>query len=104
MLEESSALRKFWVRRLEASNRNWSSIVLPLHLNTLDLSIRRWFALLGNMSNPNLAEVMGDGPASIADKLTLLPGYEPDFSAVTFCLKEEDHTLGNSLRYMIMKE
>jgi DNA-directed RNA polymerase I and III subunit RPAC2 len=56
------------------------------------------------MSNPNLAEVMGDGPASIADKLTLLPGYEPDFSAVTFCLKEEDHTLGNSLRYMIMKE
>lgn len=67
-------------------------------------SIRRWFALLGDMSNPNLAEVMGDGPASIADKLTLLPGYEPDFSAVTFCLKEEDHTLGNSLRYMIMKE
>ncbi|SPO43421.1 related to Rpc19 - DNA-directed RNA polymerases I and III, 18KD subunit [Moesziomyces antarcticus] len=56
------------------------------------------------MSNPNLAEVMGDGPASIADKLTLLPGYEPDFSAVTFCLKEEDHTLGNSLRYMIMKD
>ncbi|ETS60967.1 hypothetical protein PaG_04897 [Moesziomyces aphidis] len=87
-----------------ARNRNWSSIVLPLHLNTLDLSIRRWFALLGNMSNPNLAEVMGDGPASIADKLTLLPGYEPDFSAVTFCLKEEDHTLGNSLRYMIMKD
>lgn len=58
----------------------------------------------GAMSNPNLAEVMGDGPASIADKLTLLPGYEPDFSAVTFCLKEEDHTLGNSLRYIIMKE
>ncbi|SPO22498.1 related to Rpc19 - DNA-directed RNA polymerases I and III, 18KD subunit [Ustilago trichophora] len=56
------------------------------------------------MSNPNLAEVMGDGPASIADKLTLLPGYEPDFSAVTFCLKEEDHTLGNSLRYIIMKD
>lgn len=56
------------------------------------------------MSNPNLAEVMGDGPATIADKITLLPGYEPDFSAVTFCLKEEDHTLGNSLRYMIMKE
>ena len=58
----------------------------------------------GTMSNPNLAEVMGDGPASISDKLTLLPGYEPDFSAVTFCLKEEDHTLGNSLRYIIMKE
>lgn len=59
---------------------------------------------IGKMSNPNLAEVMGDGPASIPDKLTLLPGYEPDFSAVTFCLKEEDHTLGNSLRYIIMKE
>lgn len=56
------------------------------------------------MSNPNLAEVMGDGPVSLADKLTLLPGYDSSYSAVTFCLQEEDHTLGNSLRYMVMKE
>lgn len=69
---------------------------LPLYLHPR--------STLATMSNPNLAEVMGEGPASIADKLTLLPGYEPDFSAVTFCLKEEDHTLGNSLRYIIMKE
>ncbi|SPO35423.1 related to Rpc19 - DNA-directed RNA polymerases I and III, 18KD subunit [Pseudozyma flocculosa] len=50
------------------------------------------------MSNPNLAEVMNNGgPATVSDKITLLPGYEPDLSAATFCLKEEDHTLGNSL-------
>lgn len=33
-----------------------------------------------------------------------LPGNEPDFSACTFCLEKEDHTLGNALRWMIMKE
>lgn len=33
-----------------------------------------------------------------------LPGHEPDYSACTFCLWEEDHTLGNALRWMIMKE
>ncbi|PWZ03181.1 RBP11-like subunits of RNA polymerase [Testicularia cyperi] len=47
---------------------------------------------------------MGDGPTSLSEKITLLAGYEPDFSAVTFCLMEEDHTLGNALRYMIMKD
>ncbi|KAN0060923.1 RNA polymerase subunit AC19 [Thecaphora frezii] len=57
------------------------------------------------MSNPNLAEVMNNGgPATISDKITLLPGYESDLSAATFCLKEEDHTLGNSMRYMLMKD
>jgi DNA-directed RNA polymerase I and III subunit RPAC2 len=38
------------------------------------------------------------------DKITILAGHEPDYSACTFCLWEEDHTLGNALRWMIMKE
>jgi DNA-directed RNA polymerase I and III subunit RPAC2 len=33
-----------------------------------------------------------------------LPGHEPDYSACTFCLANEDHTLGNALRWIIMKE
>jgi DNA-directed RNA polymerase subunit L len=33
-----------------------------------------------------------------------LPGHEKDLSAATFCLKDEDHTLGNALRYMLMKK
>lgn len=33
-----------------------------------------------------------------------LPGHEPDYSACTFCLTHEDHTLGNALRWIIMKE
>lgn len=33
-----------------------------------------------------------------------LPGHEADYSACTFCLAREDHTLGNALRWMIMKE
>ncbi|CAD6589017.1 MAG: RNA polymerase subunit AC19 [Tremellales sp. Tagirdzhanova-0007] len=40
----------------------------------------------------------------IPDKVTILPGNESDFSACTFCLWEEDHTLGNALRWIIMKD
>ncbi|POW13463.1 hypothetical protein PSHT_07690 [Puccinia striiformis] len=37
--------------------------------------------------------------ATLADpeKVTILPGEKHD--AITFSLKDEDHTLGNSLRY-----
>lgn len=38
-----------------------------------------------------------------SDKIKILPGMSSDGSAATFQIKEEDHTLGNSLRYMIMK-
>ncbi|ORY25717.1 putative DNA-directed RNA polymerase [Naematelia encephala] len=38
------------------------------------------------------------------DKITILPGHEPDYSACTFCLWKEDHTLGNALRWIIMKD
>ncbi|KAL7422186.1 RNA polymerase subunit AC19 [Cryptotrichosporon argae] len=40
----------------------------------------------------------------VPDKVTLLPGHAADFSACTFALWEEDHTLGNALRWMIMKD
>ncbi|KAA1066774.1 RNA polymerase subunit AC19 [Puccinia graminis f. sp. tritici] len=36
------------------------------------------------------------------EKVTILPGDKYD--AMTFSLKDEDHTLGNSLRYIIMKK
>ena len=42
--------------------------------------------------------------SAVRGKVSLLPGYEPDLSSVTFCLAGEDHTLGNALRYMLMKE
>ncbi|KAK0560222.1 RNA polymerase subunit AC19 [Tilletia horrida] len=41
---------------------------------------------------------------ALGGKVTLLPGFAEDLSAATFCLAEEDHTLGNSLRYMLMKD
>lgn len=37
------------------------------------------------------------------DKITILPGMASDGTAATFRIKEEDHTLGNALRYIIMK-
>ncbi|WVQ78206.1 hypothetical protein IAT38_000289 [Cryptococcus sp. DSM 104549] len=40
----------------------------------------------------------------VHEKVTILPGHEPDYSACTFCLWEEDHTLGNALRWIIMKD
>lgn len=33
-----------------------------------------------------------------------LKGYEKDLSAATYCLHQEDHTLGNVIRYMLMKK
>ncbi|WVR05041.1 hypothetical protein IAU60_002053 [Kwoniella sp. DSM 27419] len=38
------------------------------------------------------------------EKITILPGHEADYSACTFCLWQEDHTLGNALRWIIMKD
>lgn len=36
-------------------------------------------------------------------KITLLPGATSDGFAASFQILDEDHTLGNALRYMIMK-
>jgi hypothetical protein len=33
-----------------------------------------------------------------------LPGHSEDLTAVTFQIQDEDHTLGNALRYIIMKK
>lgn len=32
-----------------------------------------------------------------------MPGAEPDLSSATYVIREESHTLGNALRWMIMK-
>ncbi|ODV58158.1 DNA-directed RNA polymerase core subunit RPC19 [Ascoidea rubescens DSM 1968] len=37
------------------------------------------------------------------DKITLLPGSSQDGTAASFQILDEDHTLGNPLRYLIMK-
>lgn len=37
------------------------------------------------------------------DKITILPGAASDGTAASFQIKHEDHTLGNTLRFMIMK-
>ncbi|KAJ2722955.1 RNA polymerase subunit AC19 [Coemansia sp. Benny D115] len=36
-------------------------------------------------------------------KIEILPGASADLTSVTFVIKEEDHTLGNSLRWAIMQ-
>ena len=38
-----------------------------------------------------------------ADKIKMLPGASEDGSSASFQILEEDHTLGNALRYIIMK-
>ncbi|GME76712.1 unnamed protein product [[Candida] boidinii] len=37
------------------------------------------------------------------EKIKLLPGSSEDGSAASFQINEEDHTLGNALRYILMK-
>ncbi|OZJ03822.1 hypothetical protein BZG36_03819 [Bifiguratus adelaidae] len=39
----------------------------------------------------------------VIKKETLIAGPDGDQTAMTFVLKDEDHTIGNALRYMIMK-
>ncbi|KAJ2451130.1 RNA polymerase subunit AC19 [Coemansia sp. RSA 2336] len=36
-------------------------------------------------------------------KIEILPGASADLTSVTFCVREEDHTLGNSLRWAVMQ-
>lgn len=38
-----------------------------------------------------------------ADKIKLLPGSSDDGTAASFQILDEDHTVGNALRYIIMK-
>lgn len=38
------------------------------------------------------------------DKIIMLPGSSVDGTAASFQIKNEDHTLGNPLRYIIMKK
>lgn len=38
-----------------------------------------------------------------SNKITLLPGASEDGTAASFQILDEDHTLGNSLRYIIIK-
>lgn len=52
------------------------------------------------VSNPSLTTTK----RAVLTRTLQLPGHEPDYSACTFCLWQEDHTLGNALRWMIMKE
>jgi DNA-directed RNA polymerase subunit L len=33
-----------------------------------------------------------------------LPGFTEGYTAATYCILNEDHTLGNLLRWMIMKK
>lgn len=41
---------------------------------------------------------------AVRGKITLLPGHDTEFTSVTFCIMDEDHTIGNALRYMLMKD
>ncbi|KAG8902005.1 RNA polymerase subunit AC19 [Tulasnella sp. 403] len=36
-------------------------------------------------------------------KISILKGATPNLSAATYCIQEEGHTLGNALRWMLMK-
>lgn len=47
-----------------------------------------------------------ESPEDVVDteKIKILPGATEDGTAASFQITEEDHTLGNALRYIIMKK
>ncbi|KAI0792552.1 RBP11-like subunits of RNA polymerase [Abortiporus biennis] len=46
---------------------------------------------------------MADTVAAPPPKVTILKGAEPDLSAATYKIYDESHTMGNALRWMLMK-
>lgn len=67
-----------------------------------------------NMSEPidtPMMDVQAELPTQVdkeeqdldTEKIRLLPGASDDNSAASFQIIDEDHTLGNALRYVIMK-
>ncbi|KAJ3275324.1 RNA polymerase subunit AC19 [Terramyces sp. JEL0728] len=47
--------------------------------------------------------VNGGVPSTPGPKIEVVASNESDPGAATFCIRDEDHTLGNALRYIIMK-
>ncbi|GLB42287.1 putative RBP11-like subunits of RNA polymerase [Lyophyllum shimeji] len=41
--------------------------------------------------------------AELIKKITIMKGAEPDLSAATYQIYDESHTMGNALRWMLMK-
>ncbi|GJJ14890.1 hypothetical protein Clacol_009159 [Clathrus columnatus] len=41
--------------------------------------------------------------ASLLPKISILKNASPDLSAATYVIRNETHTLGNALRWMVMK-
>ncbi|KAI0735821.1 RBP11-like subunits of RNA polymerase [Earliella scabrosa] len=41
--------------------------------------------------------------AEVPPKIRILKGAEPDLSAATYQIHDESHTIGNALRWMLMK-
>ncbi|CAK5274843.1 unnamed protein product, partial [Mycena citricolor] len=41
--------------------------------------------------------------ADLPPKVTILKGHSPDLSAATYQIHDESHTIGNALRWMLMK-
>ncbi|OLY83709.1 DNA-directed RNA polymerases I and III subunit RPAC2 [Smittium mucronatum] len=54
------------------------------------------------MSEEN-TEMQLESPETLVEKIRILPGASHDLSSATFEIKEEDHTLGNALRYAVMR-
>lgn len=51
-----------------------------------------------------LQNPLGFPPHLLKSLIFKLPGHSEDLTAVTFQIHDEDHTLGNALRYIIMKK
>ena len=41
---------------------------------------------------------------TIGEKIRVIAGDDQDPGAATFCINDEGHTLGNALRFMLMKK
>jgi DNA-directed RNA polymerases I and III subunit RPAC2 len=48
--------------------------------------------------------INGGVPSTSGPKVSVISSEKEDPGQATFCIRDEDHTLGNALRYVIMKK
>lgn len=48
--------------------------------------------------------VLSSRPFTLTITLLELPGAEPNLASASYCIRNESHTLGNAVRWMLMKK
>ncbi|KAJ3128024.1 hypothetical protein HK100_009419 [Physocladia obscura] len=87
----------------QAQMGQWAVLGFANGDSKVQFSVGLYWKSIGKMAMVEPTEGVGV-PFTEGPKIEILKGDYDDPTAVTFVLKDEDHTIGNSLRYLLMKK